>query len=345
MADFSTLIRVWFRPTARKLPWRMVKNPYKIWLSEVILQQTRVDQGEKYYVDFVKNYPTIKDLANASQDEVLNLWQGLGYYSRARNMHETAKFIQKEYDGVFPKDYKSILALKGVGEYTAAAICSFAFDLPYAVVDGNVFRVLSRYLELETPIDTGQGKKEFTQIANELLDANHAGEHNQAIMELGALVCTPKNPICENCPLQNSCSAFANKTQMNYPVKSKKTKVTKRYFNYLVKTDGKAIVLKKRVGKGIWEGLYDFPLIELNQPKELTWKEVEQMDGISFERDGTFKHILSHQHIFASFWLVKVNALKVADNEEIVAIESIEDFPLPQLLIRYIRQSMLFGAD
>ena len=345
MADFSTLIRVWYRQKGRILPWREVTDPYKIWLSEIILQQTRVDQGKSYYLKFVKNYPTVGDLANASEDEVLNLWQGLGYYSRARNMHYSAKQIHFEGNGEFPTEYKNVLALKGVGEYTAAAICSFAYELPYAVVDGNVYRVLSRYLEIDSPIDSTDGKKEFALAANELMDKNHPGEHNQAIMELGALVCSPKNPDCEVCPVKNSCGAFTHKTQLNYPIKSKKTKVTSRYFNYLVKTDGQSLIIKKRQGKGIWEGLYDFPMLESTKKTELSEIEVEELGGVSYEFDGSFKHILSHQKIFANFWIVQMKDLITVDNEEIVLIQSIEDFPLPQLLIRYVRQSRLFGAD
>ena len=208
MTDFSILIQAWYRQNKRDLPWRESKDAYKIWLSEIILQQTRVDQGLAYFEKFVHHYPTVFDLAAAPEDEVLNLWQGLGYYSRARNLHAAAQTVVNDFNGVFPADYKKILSLKGVGDYTASAISSIAFGLPHAVVDGNVYRVLARYLCNDTPIDSSKGKKDFKQIAQELLDEKHPGDHNQAVMELGALVCLPRNPQCEICPIRNTCMAF-----------------------------------------------------------------------------------------------------------------------------------------
>ncbi|MFT5821608.1 MAG: A/G-specific adenine glycosylase [Crocinitomix sp.] len=345
MADFTTLIQAWFRQNHRILPWRGIFDPYKIWLSEVILQQTRVDQGTSYYLKFVKRFPTIKDLANAQEDEILNLWQGLGYYSRARNMHFSAKLVANEFKGVFPKTYKEVLSLKGVGEYTAAAITSIAYGLPHAVVDGNVYRVLSRYLAIDTPIDSAQGKKEFARAADEFLDHKQPGDHNQAVMELGALVCSPKAPKCHECPLSGSCASLQSGTQLNFPVKSKKIKVVNRYLHYVVFTNGKNTVLKKRTGKGIWEGLYDFPLIEKKEGEELTKEDLNSFNFIDFTFDGTFKHILSHQRIFATFWQVQVNAIKLIDNQIETPINQVEDYPLPQLLIRYIKESSLFEAD
>jgi len=345
MADFSTLIQAWFRQNQRNLPWRGINDPYKIWLSEVILQQTRVDQGMAYYLKFVETFPTIKDLANADEDHVLNLWQGLGYYSRARNMHFSAKMVANELGGVFPSTYKGVLSLKGVGEYTAAAITSIAYNLPHAVVDGNVYRVLSRYLEIGTPIDSTQGKKEFSLAAAEFLDHNNPGDHNQALMEIGALVCLPKSPKCNECPLAQSCASLQNNSQLNFPVKSKKIKVVNRYLHYLVLTDGENTVLKKRTGKGIWEGLYDFPLIEKKVGEELTENDLKSEDLVGFDFDGSFKHILSHQRILATFWLVRVKRIKLVDNQIKIAINQVEDYPLPQLLIRYIKESRLFEAD
>jgi A/G-specific adenine glycosylase len=345
MADFSTLINAWYRQNKRTLPWRGISDPYKIWLSEVILQQTRVDQGTAYYLKFIKAFPTIKHLANADEDEVLNLWQGLGYYSRARNMHFSAKLVATELNGVFPTTYKDVLSLRGVGEYTAAAITSIAYGLPHAVVDGNVYRVLSRYLAIETPIDSTQGKKEFAEVAKAFLDHKNPGDHNQALMEVGALICLPKKPNCLECPLSNSCAALQKNTQLNFPVKSKKIKVVNRYIHYLVFTDGQNTVLKKRTGKGIWEGLYDFPMVEKKKGEELEKNDLESYNFSDFTFDGTFKHILSHQKILATFWLVQVKQVKLVDNQIEIPIRQIEDYPLPQLLIRYIKESRLFGAD
>ena len=343
MADFSILIQEWFRQSARNLPWRGITDPYKIWLSEVILQQTRVDQGTSYFLKFIKTFPKIEDLANAKEDEVLNLWQGLGYYSRARNMHYSAQLVVNEFGGVFPTTHKEVLSLKGVGEYTAAAITSIAYGLPHAVVDGNVYRVLSRYLAIDTPIDSTEGKKLFAKVADEFLDPANSGDHNQAVMELGALVCLPKKPKCVDCPVSESCMAYGKDTQLDFPVKAKKTKVTKRFFHYLVITDGKNTVLKKRIGKGIWQGLYDFPLIE--KEDELNETDLIGYDFNKFDFDGSFKHILSHQKIRASFWIVDVSEIKVSEGQVVVPINDVEDYPLPQLLIRYINASRLFGAD
>ena len=215
----------WYKKNQRDLPWRKTKDPYKIWLSEIMLQQTQVVQGLSYYLKFTEAFPTIKDLAKAPEDKVMRLWQGLGYYSRARNLHTTAKLVATEYKGFFPKTYDEIIALKGVGDYTAAAIASIAYDLPYAVVDGNVYRVLSRLFNLATPINSTQGKKEFQLLANELLNAKHAALHNSALMEFGALVCRPQNPQCETCVLQGHCLAFKNNTVAALPVKEKTIKI------------------------------------------------------------------------------------------------------------------------
>jgi len=345
MADFSILIQDWYRQNRRILPWRGISDPYRIWLSEIILQQTRVDQGMNYYLKFENAFPEVKDLANADEDTVLNLWQGLGYYSRARNLHFSAKQIMSEFKGEFPKTYKEVLSLKGVGEYTAAAITSIAYGLPHAVVDGNVYRVISRYFEIDTPIDTTKGKKEFTKLANELLDPNQPGDHNQAMMELGAMVCTPKAPACETeCPVKDTCASRASGRQFDFPVKAKKIKVRDRYLNYIIYTDGISTVLKKRTGKGIWQGLYDFPMIETKEETEIGFANLLVKDG-TIIMDGKFKHILSHQKLNATFWLVKTKEMPIQKGQLKVAINEVEDYPLPQLLIRYINASSLFGAD
>lgn len=345
MAEFSTLIRQWYRLNGRDLPWRETSNPYNIWLSEIMLQQTRVEQGLGYYLKFIKAFPKVTDLAKASEEDVLNLWQGLGYYSRARNLHATAKIISDEYQGVFPSKFDQILALKGVGDYTASAIASIAFNKPHAVVDGNVYRVLSRYMADKTPIDSTGGKKLFKTIAQELLSKEHPGDHNQALMEIGALICLPKNPKCESCPLSETCLAYHQNEMLAYPVKSKKIKVRDRFMEYLVMTDGNQLIVKKREQKDIWQGLYDFPVIENRQKKSLSKKDIAQESVEWIKEDGEFKHILSHQRIYARFWLIKCDQLKPKKNERIIAKNDIEEYPLPQLLIRYIESSEFFRGE
>jgi len=336
MAVFSTLIQDWYRLNKRNLPWRVDQSAYKVWISEIILQQTQVIQGLDYYHKFILNFPNIHDLANANEDEVLKLWQGLGYYSRARNLHFAAKQVVNDFNGEFPTTYKDLLKLKGVGEYTASAISSIISNLPHAVVDGNVYRVLSRCFLINTPINSTQGKKEFTILANELLDIKNPGDHNQAIMEIGALVCKPKNPKCDECPIQVKCLGFANQSMLNYPIKEKKIKIKNRYLNYFIVTDNTNIVIKKRVAKDIWQGLFDFPLIE-------TDSEVEHY-GVTVPLDKRLKHILTHQHIYASFWIREMDQLIVPDHEKIVKLDDLENYALPQLLVKYIKQSDFFNT-
>lgn len=336
MADFSTLIQGWYRLNKRDLPWRHSDSAYNVWISEIILQQTQVVQGLSYYLKFISNFPSVFDLANAEEDEVLKLWQGLGYYSRARNLHFAAKQVVNEFNGEFPVTYKDLMKLKGVGEYTASAVSSIISNLPHAVVDGNVFRVLSRCFLVDTAINSTKGKKEFTILANSLLDVNNAGDHNQAIMEIGALVCKPKNPQCEVCPINGKCLSYANNTMLEYPKKDKKIKVRNRYLNYMVTTDKKNIVIKKRGPKDIWQGLFDFPLVETDKPAK------EMGDTIYLDKE--IKHILSHQHIYASFWIKEVNKLKVEEPEQIIKIKDLEDFAMPQLLVKYLNTSDYFNG-
>ncbi len=308
------LIR-WYEQNKRDLPWRETKDPYFIWLSEIILQQTRVVQGYDYYMRFTETFPNVASLANAHEDEVLKLWQGLGYYSRARNLHTAAKMIMSQYGGEFPSVYKDILSLKGVGEYTAAAVGSFAFELPHAVVDGNVFRVLSRLFAIDTPIDTTQGKKLFTDLANELLDVNNPGAHNQAVMEFGALQCVPASPNCGICPLSDICLAYSRSKVTSYPVKQGKTKIKERYFNYLDIHIGSSMFLNKRTGNDIWKNLYELPLIETDE--KLTLDGLQKTDAFRemFENAGdisihskgiTLKHVLSHRIIYANFYTIEI---------------------------------------
>jgi len=342
--NFGTKITSWYIINKRTLPWRETKNPYFIWLSEVLLQQTRVDQGIGYYLRFVEAFPTVDDLANAKEEEVLKLWQGLGYYSRARNIHFAAKQVINEFKGVFPNKYKDIIKLKGVGEYTAAAVSSICYEEEIAVVDGNVYRVLSRYLEIETAIDTTVGKKEFKSIANELIKTHQPSVFNQGVMELGALICTPKKPKCDVCPINDSCVSFANKTLLSLPVKAKKTKQRNRYFNFIVIENDTKFYIQKREGKGIWQNMYQFPLIETIE--EMTeWNE--EIKGITTpSASETIKHILSHQIIYARFWHAEINSSHFlpSDKWELLTLEKIKMKPLPKLIENYIMDENNFGA-
>jgi A/G-specific adenine glycosylase len=310
---FSNTLVYWYLHNKRDLPWRNTANPYYIWLSEIILQQTRVDQGMAYYLKFVSHFSTVKDLAFASEESVLKLWQGLGYYSRARNLHFSAKYIVNELNGKFPNTYLDLLKLKGVGDYTASAIASICFNEPTAVVDGNVYRVLSRYFGIATPINSTNGIKEFKKLAQELIDTQNPGNHNQAIMEYGARMCKPQNPNCENCPLNQSCIALSLNKVKDLPVKAKKLKVKNRYFNYLVIQTplNKTKIVQRK--KGIWMNLYEFPLIETaqeideqnliaNDKFEKLFKNVST--SITLFNKDLLVHKLTHQHIYTKFWIV-----------------------------------------
>lgn len=316
LKTFSPHIINWYSKYQRVLPWRNTNDPYLIWLSEIILQQTRVNQGLSYYNKFTERFPNVSSLADAQEDEVLKLWQGLGYYSRARNIHATAKLIMEKHNGVFPAQYKDVLALKGIGEYTAAAICSFAYNDAYAVVDGNVFRVLSRVFGIETAIDSTTGKKEFTALANELLNKKDPATHNQAIMEFGALQCLPQQPDCANCVLNEFCVAYLTDSVSKFPLKSQKTKQRNRYFNYIFIEEGEFTYINKRGPKDVWQNLYELPLIETENPLSLDellqHEEFKQLVNVfnSIEiANNVFqtKHILSHQRIFAKFYQIKID--------------------------------------
>lgn len=307
-------LQFWYETNKRILPWRETKDPYKIWISEIVLQQTRVNQGLEYYLRFTECFPDVKSLAEADEQEVLKYWQGLGYYSRARNLHKAAKKIVSDFDGKFPKTHKEIISLPGIGEYTAAAITSFAYNQPYAAVDGNIYRVLSRITANDTPIDSTTGKKVFAEIAQNLLDKDQPGLHNQAIMEFGAIYCTPANPDCENCPLLDFCEAKKLNLVQQLPVKQGKTKVTNRYFNYFYIQNGTFTYLQKRTKKDIWKNLYEFPLIEteseldfnhLVQTSEFT-RLFENTDYRINRISKTFKHILSHRIIYANFYDISI---------------------------------------
>lgn len=265
MKFFTRVLMHWHNEANdRSLPWKNEKDPYKIWLSEVILQQTRAQQGLPYYIAFTEKYPTVAVLAVADEQEAFRLWQGLGYYNRCKNMLATARLVTTQYGGAFPASYEQLLSLKGIGPYTAAAIASFAFALPHAVVDGNVYRVLSRFFGIETPFDTTEGKKQFAALAQQLLDTSHSSAYNQAIMDMGATVCTPKVAKCDTCPLQKNCFALKHDLIEQLPVKSKKVVVKQRCFNYLLLTHNDSIWISKRTGNDIWQNLHEPYLIETN---------------------------------------------------------------------------------
>lgn len=343
---FSKILINWYLSNKRSLPWRKTTDPYRIWLSEIMLQQTRVAQGLPYYERFITAFPGVHDLSAAPLDEVLKLWQGLGYYSRARNLHSTAKYISEERDGVFPDSFKELKNLKGVGEYTAAAIASFCFKEPVAVVDGNVYRVLARYFNIDLPINSTEGIKHFKTLANELMPGDDPATYNQAIMEFGALQCTPKNPDCENCPLNSGCLALQQNKVGELPVKLKKTKLKKRYFNYLVfASEDNSTLIEKRIGKGIWEGLYQFPLIETKQPvrlKQLTSEEKfrgiigESLFDIELYNEEPIVHKLSHQHIYAHFWMINI-----ANLEKATPMADLGAYPVPVLIQNFLAEAGL----
>lgn len=337
MEDFVRVLRQWYLENRRDLPWRNTCDPYPIWLSEIILQQTRVNQGLPYYQRFIDAFPTINDLADAPADKVMRLWQGLGYYSRARNLHQAAKEVRDLHSGVFPADYHSIRALKGVGDYTAAAIASFAFNLPYAVVDGNVYRFLSRLTGNDTPIDTPKGKKVFAESAAEFLDKKQPGLHNQAMMELGATVCTPA-PDCNSCPFSGACQAFLNDRISELPVKSKKTKVRDRHLHFFLFEQKGHTWIQQRQGKDIWTGLYQFPVIETGVDGG------QAMDFILHNRLKThssreYRHILSHQKLFARFHHIRDSKPPGFFNDlQKVNVADLDFFAFPQLIIRYLKE-------
>ncbi len=300
----------WHGDIDRKMPWKETKDPYKIWISEIVLQQTRVAQGTAYYNRLIEAFPTVHDLAEASEDKVLSLWKGLGYYARARNLHHAAKQIVTDHKGVFPTTYEDIISLKGVGVYTAAAIASFAYNQPYAVVDGNVYRVLSRYFNLATPIDTTSGKREYATLAQDNLVDKKASDYNQAIMDFGALQCTPVSPSCETCVLRESCGSYAQGTVDLLPIKEKKLTIKSRYFNYLYIRKGDKILMNKRVGKDIWQGLYQLPMIETHKRSSKTeiMDAIRENFGLSDQDKPRIKKLwyheqrLTHRLIHGSFY-------------------------------------------
>ena len=340
---FSNSLVRWYLQNKRDLPWRNTINPYPIWLSEIILQQTRVAQGLPYFNAFIDAFPTVFDLAKADEQEVLKLWQGLGYYSRARNLHKTAQIVAFELEGKFPNNYTDLLKLKGIGEYTAAAIASFAYKEVVPVVDGNVFRVLARYFNLETDIASSGAKREFSALAKQLIPNQNPDLFNQAIMEFGAIQCTPKNPNCDVCIFNTSCVALQKKIVDQLPVKTKKTKVTNRFLNYVVfLNDENKTIICKRTEKGIWHNLYEFPLIETENEKDLEtitnvitnrFKEYTITDVVAYN-EAQIIHKLSHQKLHINFYKV------VISNEilEGIDLSLLRTFPFPIVIFNFIEK-------
>ncbi len=327
MVNTNKALLNWYQSNKRDLPWRSNRNPYHIWISEVILQQTRVVQGTPYFHSFLKNFPTIQALAEAEENEVLNVWKGLGYYSRARNLQFAAQQIMKEFNGEFPTTHKELLKLKGVGPYTAAAIGSIAFDLPVAAVDGNVIRVLSRLFNYTSIVNSTIGMKDISVLANEFLNEQSPGDHNQAIMELGALVCLP-TPKCDRCPLQHTCAAFVAKTQTKLPKKSPKKSIKIRYFIFKINVNNDRILLEKRTNKDIWKHLYHLPEIELFTREDFQIERQNWMKKAKWN-SGELKHVLTHQHIVSeTFFIEEMNA---SDKGEWIPLQSLDDVPTPKL--------------
>lgn len=339
----STLLSEWYRTHQRDLPWRQFPDPYKVWLSEIILQQTRVEQGLPYYQVILARFPDVRSMAEAPLDDLLKLWQGLGYYSRARNMHAAAKQVVNEFGGQFPTNYDGLLKLKGIGDYTAAAISSIVYGEARAVVDGNVFRVLSRLFNIDTPINSTEGKRLFSSLAAELLDAKQPGNHNQAMMEFGALHCVPIRPDCLTCTLAAHCQGLAVGRVSELPVKIKGTAKQERYFLYLVPSDGTHTWLQQRLAKDIWQHLWEFPLIESPEPWSME-KMVEEpllksWFGESFTIGSplSFRHVLSHRIIHAQFLPIQVKQLdSIPKNFTKVSFEKMDTFVVSRLIENFL---------
>ncbi len=343
---FSKVLIQWYLQNKRDLPWRKTTNPYPIWLSEIMLQQTRVAQGMPYFLSFTTAFPTVFDLAAASEEQVLKLWQGLGYYSRARNLHKTAQYIATELSGVFPETYNDLLKLKGVGTYTAAAIASFSYNEAVPVVDGNVFRVLARYFDVEIDIAQASAKKEFAALAFELMPKDNPATFNQAIMEFGALQCIPKSPNCGICVFNESCAALQNNKVDQLPIKSKNVTVRSRFFNYIVLEDETGnTIIQKRTDKGIWHNLYEFPLMETEKEEDFdaivshlqtNFSDQYQVKSLLEYNEKSILHKLSHQHLQIKFWKVKIEGRI----ENGIDAETLRTFPFPIVIHNFIEKEL-----
>ena len=341
--DFNNRLVQWYQTNKRELPWRSTSDAYIIWLSEIILQQTRVEQGLPYFYRFLEKYPDVSSFAAAAEDDILKLWQGLGYYSRGRNMLKTARMVQEIYKGEFPKNYEQLIRLEGIGQYTAAAIASFSANEAKAVVDGNVYRVLARYFGIDEPINSTKGQKIFQQIADELLDKQHPGLHNQTMMEFGAMLCKPKNPDCAGCPVREGCYAFANNAISALPVKLNKLKIRERYFNYFLITDGDTVLVNKRGDKDIWANMYDLPLIEtasLTALDELIYMpEVKEFFGDAIiipEAPVVKKHVLTHQRLYVRLIKLKGQPVKLKEDWFFTPVEEMKHLAIPRIVFLFL---------
>ena len=339
---FSEKIIAWYFIYKRDLPWRETTDPYKVWLSEIILQQTRVSQGLPYYLKFVEAFPTVADMAAANEEQVLRLWQGLGYYSRGRNLHFTANYVSNQLEGKFPSSFSELKKLKGVGDYTAAAIASFCYRESVPVVDGNVLRVISRYMAIDAPIDAPEVKKTIFEISSELIDTKKPDMYNQAVMELGATICTPKNPKCSECPVASTCKGLINGIQERLPYKAKKTKVRQRAINYLVFAFDRLLSLKKREQNDIWENLYDF--YEMPEGEVYFEKYLENTYGVLNEQDYILnhqteqKHILSHQKLQITFYYITLKSQNAIPELVFFSPNEVDYIPKPIVIENYIQR-------
>ena len=334
------------KSNSRQMPWKNEPDPYKIWLSEIILQQTRVEQGWNYYNNFINNYPNVEKLSNADDNEVFKLWEGLGYYNRCKNLLATARFIANELSGVFPKTYEEVLSLKGIGPYTASAIVSFAYGLPYAVVDGNVTRVLSRFFGIETPIDSTKGKQEFNLLAQRLLDKKQPGKYNQAIMDFGATLCKPKSPLCNSCNLSKECYAFNNNKINALPQKLKAIKIKERWFYYLVLICNDSVFVKQRLARDVWQNLFEFVLFNEETDQQYTEAEFIKIIHSKFSNNSIkliktsdyFKQKLTHQTINCRFFTIKIKKQEKLKDGEWVDQNQIKKLAFPKVIVNYINQ-------
>ncbi|MDP2424500.1 MAG: A/G-specific adenine glycosylase [Bacteroidales bacterium] len=352
-SDFAKILIHWYLENHRDLPWRSTKDPYNIWVSEIILQQTRVNQGLGYYTRFILKFPDLRSLANASADEVMKAWEGLGYYSRARHIHETARFLVNQNHGRFPEEIEELIKLKGIGKYTAAAIAAIAFDVPVAVVDGNVMRFFSRYFGLTEPIETTRAMQNINKLANSLIGKSQPGTFNQALMEFGALQCVPVNPNCANCCFCKTCDAFRTGRVNKLPMRSNKTKTKARFFNYLlIFTPDDSIYIKRRNEKDIWERLYDLPLIENNelftvdklkeQNQLAEWFGSTKIEAKAIEKD--YRHILTHQIIHARFFKIHLKDTEPAPMPVVflrIPVPEFKNYPFPRLITNFFTDQEL----
>jgi A/G-specific adenine glycosylase len=341
--NFSNELTNWYLKNRRQLPWRDTTDAYVIWLSEIILQQTRVEQGMPYFYRFLEKYPDVSSFAAATEDEILRLWQGLGYYSRGRNMLKTAKQVVGLYNGQFPVRYDQLIKLKGIGGYTAAAISSFAANEAKAVVDGNVYRVLARYFGVDEPINSPKGKKLFQGIADEVLNRENAGLHNQAMMEFGAILCKPKSPDCAGCPVREGCYAYNNNQVAQLPKKLKTVKMRDRFFNYFLVIDGDKILMNKRGDTDIWANMYDLPMIETpvyTSPNDVTkMLQLRELFGPNIRITASFaakRHLLTHQRIHAQFITIETRSIKLEQKYFFIEVKNIKVLALPKIINTFL---------